>query len=60
MGWLIGAGAMMAWLLVNAGVGVFVLFRFYRDWNQILGILAVLYAFGVFWGCLIRLAGIAF
>ncbi len=60
MGGMIGAGAMMAGLLVNAGVGVLVLFRLNRDWKQNLGILAVLYAFGVFWGCLIRLAGIAF
>lgn len=57
---IIGAGAMMSGLLVNAGVGVLVLFRLNRDVKQNAGIIAVLYGLGVFWGILIELFGIVF
>lgn len=57
---IIGAGAMMSGLLVNAGVGVLVLFRLNRDVKQNAGIIAVLYGLGVFWGIWIELLGIVF
>lgn len=57
---IIGAGAMMSGLLVNAGVGILVLFRLNRDAGQNAGILGTLYGLGVFWGVLIELAGIVF
>lgn len=57
---IIGAGAMMSGLLVNAGVGILVLFRLNRDVKQNLGIVGVLYALGVFWGVLIEMLGIVF
>lgn len=57
---VIGAGPMMAGLLVNAGVGVLVLLRLNRNVRQNLGILASLYGFGVFWGIVIEWSGIAF
>ena len=57
---LIGAGAMMAGLLVNAGVGLLVLFRLNRHWKENLAIVASLYSIGVFWGIVLDLAGIAF
>lgn len=57
---IIGAGAMMSGLLVNAGVGLLILFRLNRDWKQNAGIVAALYALGVFWGVLIELTGIMF
>lgn len=56
----LGAGAMMAGLLVSAGVGLLVLFRTNRRPKENLIILAVLYAIGVFWGLIIALAGITF
>lgn len=57
---IIGAGAMMSGLLVNAGVGLLVLFRLNRNWKQNAGIIAALYGFGVFWGVIIELLGIVF
>ncbi len=57
---IIGAGAMMAGLLVNAGVGLLVLFKLNRNWKQNAGIVAVLYGTGVFWGVMIDFANIAF
>ena len=57
---IIGAGAMMSGLLVNAGVGLLVLFRLNRNWKQNAGIMAALYGFGVFWGIIIELLGIVF
>ena len=57
---IIGAGAMMSGLLVNAGVGLLVLFRLNRNWKQNAGIMAALYGFGVVWGVLIELSGIVF
>ncbi len=60
LGGIIGAGAMMSGLLVNAGVGLLVLFRLNRDWKQNAGIVAALYGLGVFWGVIIRVCGIVF
>ena len=57
---IISAGAMMAGLLVNAGVGLLVLFRLNRNRKQNGTIVGVLYGLGVFWGILIELAGIGF
>lgn len=57
---IIGAGAMMSGLLVNAGIGILVLFRLNRNVKQNLGIVGVLYALGVFWGVLLEVAGITF
>lgn len=57
---IIGAGAMMAGLLVNAGVGLLILFRLNRDRVQNLKIVGVLYGLGVFWGIIIEFAGIVF
>ena len=57
---IIGAGAMMAGLLVNAGVGVLVLLRLSRNWKQNRRIVGALYGLGVFWGVVIQATGIAF
>ncbi len=56
----LGAGAMMAGLLVSAGVGLLVLFRTNRGLRQNLIVLAGLWATGVFWGLVISAFGIAF
>lgn len=57
---LIGAGPMMAGLLVNAGVGLLVLFRLNRHLKENLAIVVSLYGIGVFWGIILDLAGIVF
>ena len=57
---IIGAGAMMAGLLVNAGVGILILFRLNHDRKQNFRILGLLYGLGVFWGIIIELTGIVF
>lgn len=57
---IINAGAMMAGLLVNAGVGVLVLFRLNRDYRQNAAIVGSLYGLGVFWGVVIELCGLTF
>ena len=46
---------MMAGLLVNAGVGLLILFRLNRDRVQNLKIVGVLYGLGVFWELLLNL-----
>lgn len=56
----LGAGAMMAGLLVSAGVGLLVLFRTNRQVRQNLIVLAGLWATGVFWGLVITAFGITF
>lgn len=56
----LGAGAMMAGLLVSAGVGLLVLFRTNRRLRQNLIVLAGLWATGVLWGLIISAFGIAF
>lgn len=57
---IISAGAMMAGLLVNAGVGVMVLIRLNHDAKQNAGIIGALYGLGVLWGVIIELLGITF
>lgn len=57
---MLTVGMMMAGLLVNAGVGLLVLFRLNRNPKQNLMIVGILYLFGVLWGILIDLAGIVF
>ena len=57
---LISAGAMMAGLLVSAGVGVLVLFRTNRPTKQNVKITGLLYIIGVAAGLVIDLAGITF
>lgn len=56
----ISAGAMMAGLLVSAGVGVLVLFRTNRPLKQNVKITGLLYAIGVASGLMIDLIGITF
>ena len=57
---ILGAGQMMAGLLVGAGVGLLVLFRSHRHVKKNLQIMGVLYISGVFWGLLIELLHISF
>lgn len=57
---IISAGAMMAGLLVNAGVGLLVLIRLNKNRKQNAGIILILYIIGVLWGSLIELSGIVF
>ena len=58
---VIGAGPMMAGLLINAGVGILVLCRMNRRRvKQNLGIIAYVYLAGVAWGILIDLLHITF
>ncbi len=56
----LGAGAMMAGLLVSAGVGLLVLFRTNRGLRQNLIVLAGLWATGAFWGLIISAFAIVF
>ena len=60
LGGAISPGAMISGLLVNAGVGIPVLFRLNRDLKQNMGIVAALYGIGVFWGVILELSGITF
>ena len=57
---VLGAGAMMAGLLVSAGVGLMVLVRANRPAPQNVKIIVALFATGVFWGLVIALLGITF
>lgn len=57
---VLSAGAMLAGLLVSAGVGLLVLFRTNRRVKQNAAILAGLYAMGVFWGLTANLLGLTF
>lgn len=57
---IIGTGAMMAGLLVNAGIGILILFRLNHDRKQNFRIIGLLYGLGVFWGIIIELTGIVF
>lgn len=57
---IIRPGAMMAGLLVNAGVGFLVLFRLNRDYKQNAAIIATMYVLGVLWGVMIEACGIVF
>ena len=57
---IISAGALMSGLLVNAGVGLLILFRLNRQWKKNLCIVGMLYVLGVFWGIVIEMSGILF
>ena len=57
---VLGAGAMMAGLLVSAGVGLLVLVRANRPWRQNAAIIAGLYAMGVLWGLAVAAMGVTF
>lgn len=57
---VLGAGAMMAGLLVSAGVGLLVLLRANRPMSQNLIIIVALYATGVAWGLAGNALGIVF
>jgi len=57
---IISAGALMSGLLVNAGVGLLILFRLNRHWKKNLCIVGMLYTLGVFWGIVIEMSGILF
>jgi hypothetical protein len=57
---IIGVGAMMAGLLVNAGVGILVLFRMNHHSKENVRILFILYVLGVFWGMVLGTVGIVF
>lgn len=55
---ILGAGQMMAGLLVGAGVGILVLCRTNKGIKENLGLIGILYGTGVFWGILIEVLGI--
>lgn len=57
---VLGSGAMLAGLLVSAGVGLLVLVRTNRHWKQNVAIIVGLYAMGVFWGLVANALGIVF
>lgn len=57
---VLGAGAMMAGLLVSTGVGLLVLLRANRPMSQNLVIIVALYATGVAWGLAGNALGIVF
>lgn len=57
---VLGAGAMLAGLLVSAGVGLLVLARTNHHWKQNVVIAIVLYATGVFWGLMTNALGLTF
>lgn len=57
---VLGAGAMMAGLLVSAGVGLLVLLRANRPARQNAAIVVALYVMGVFWGLMGDVFGIVF
>ena len=57
---VLGSGAMLAGLLVSAGVGLLVLVRANRRWRQNAAIIAGLYATGVLWGLIANGLGVVF
>ena len=57
---VLGAGAMMAGLLVGSGVGLLVLFRVNDDLKENLKITGMLYVIGVMVGIILELVGIVF
>lgn len=57
---MLGAGQMMAGLLVGAGVGLLVLFRSSQHWKENAAFTAILYITGVLWGLLIEFSGVVF
>ncbi|MBC2888555.1 putative manganese transporter [Gordonibacter massiliensis (ex Traore et al. 2017)] len=57
---ILGSGAMLAGLLVSAGVGLLVLFRANRHPGQNVLVVVLLYATGVTWGFIANALGIVF
>ena len=57
---VLGSGAMIAGLLVSAGVGLLILVRSNRNLRGTIAVIAALYATGVFWGLLFNALGIGF
>lgn len=57
---VLGSGAMLAGLLVSAGIGLLVLCRTNRHFGQNLGIIAVLWAIGVASGVVVGYMGLSF
>ncbi len=57
---LLSAGALIAGLLVGAGVGLLILFRVNENLGENLRIMALLYAVGVISGIVIETAGLVF
>ena len=57
---VLASGAMLAGLLVSAGVGLLVLFRANRHWKQNVAIIVGLYGMGVIWGLIANALGIVF
>lgn len=57
---VISGGAMLSGLLVNAGVGVLVLFRLNKNRKENLAVIGILYAAGVLWGIVAELVGLTF
>ncbi len=57
---ILGSGAMLAGLLVSAGVGLLVLFRANRHPGQNVLVVVALYATGVTWGFIANALGIVF
>ena len=57
---VLGSGAMLAGLLVSAGVGLLVLVRTNRHWKQNVAIIAGLYATSVAWGFIANALGVVF
>ena len=57
---MISTGALIAGLLVSAGVGILILFRLNRNIKQNLSIVLILYASGVLWGTFIELLKFTF
>lgn len=57
---ILGAGAMLAGLLVSAGVGLLVLVRTNHHWKQNVVIIVLLYAIGIAFGLITMALGITF
>lgn len=55
---VLGLGAMMAGLLVGAGIGLLVLFRVNDDWKENCRIVVLLYGIGVAAGIVLELSGL--
>lgn len=57
---VISAAIMISGLLVNAGVGLLVLFRVNRNWKENIKITAILYGIGVVSGIILEFIGLTF
>ena len=57
---IIGSGAMLSGLLVNAGVGTLVLIKTNRNMRSSIAIISLLFSIGVFWGVIIEFSNVAF